>query len=217
MGIGGETMRNISKNQLQLYLVTDSSIVIGTSLEVAVEKAILGGVKIVQLREKQMSSKEFYELALRIKAITTKYHIPLIINDRLDIALAVDASGLHIGQNDLPASIARKLLGPTKILGVSAATLDEAIEAEKAEADYIGIGAFFPTNTKSDTRSVSLEQLNEIKKQINIPTVAIGGINQENARAVLENGADGIAVVSAILNQSDPKSASQKLAGLFEC
>ena len=160
-----------------LYLVTDRSMLSGMTLEEAVEQAILGGVTLVQLREKDVSTLEFYNIALKLKNITDKYHIPLIINDRLDIMLAVGAAGLHVGQDDMPAKIARELIGKDKILGVSASTVDEAIKAEKDGADYIGVGAIFETGTKRDVEHVSIPQLKEIAGRVGIPVVAIGGIN----------------------------------------
>jgi thiamine-phosphate pyrophosphorylase len=194
-----------------LYLVTDREITGQRDFLDTVERAILGGVTVVQLREKDVSSLEFLELAKALKSVTQKHSVPLIINDRLDIALCVDAEGLHVGQGDIPLSYARKILGADKIIGVSTATLQEAIDAQKSGADYIGVGAMFPTSTKSDTRKVTLEQLKEIKESVSIPVVAIGGINASNAAMVYDTGADGIAVVSAILGQDDVILAAQDL------
>ena len=150
-----------------------------------------------------------------MKAITDRYQIPLIINDRLDIALALNVTGLHIGQDDLPVAIARRLLGQDKILGVSAATPEEAIKAQNEGADYLGIGAIFPTGTKSDARNVSLETLREIKNRVKIPVVAIGGINPAQVKLVKEQQVDGVAVVSAILCQDDIKAAARNLCELM--
>jgi thiamine-phosphate pyrophosphorylase len=202
------------KEQVKLYLVTDRTLLTGESLKASVEAAISGGVTMVQLREKHLSSKEFYELAIGIKEITDKYNVPLIINDRLDIALAINASGVHIGQEDLPASIVKKLIGPDKIVGVSAATLAEAAKAEQDGVDYIGVGSFYPTKTKTDTRNVTIDQLREISEKITIPIVAIGGINHTNAEVLLDNGADGIAVVSAILASNNQQKAATILNAL---
>ncbi|NLM13855.1 MAG: thiamine phosphate synthase [Epulopiscium sp.] len=195
----------------KLYLVTDRNILAEKSLETAVKEAIEGGVTLVQLREKDISSLEFYHTALRLKQITSQYHIPLMINDRLDIALAVDAEGIHLGQKDIPCTVARKLMGKNKIIGVSAATVEEAKKAEEDGADYIGVGALFSTNTKQDTRAVSIELLKEIKNNVSIPVVAIGGINENNVSLLKDTNIDGIAVVSAILGKKDIKSAAQKL------
>ncbi|SHJ68297.1 thiamine-phosphate diphosphorylase [Geosporobacter subterraneus DSM 17957] len=194
-----------------LYLITDRACLQGKNLIETIEEAIAGGVTLVQLREKDASSLAFYEIAVQVKALTSKYGIPLVINDRLDIALAVDADGLHVGQSDLPASVARKVLGNHKLLGVSTANLEEALKAKAEGADYIGVGALFPTNTKTDTRWVTLEQLQSIKESVNIPVVGIGGIQESNALAVKETGIDGIAVASAILAAPSAKEAARRL------
>lgn len=198
-----------------LYLVTDRDLLWGEDLAKEVEKAIIGGVTIVQLREKHLESLEFYNIAQEIKTITDKHNIPLIINDRLDIALAVDAAGLHIGQSDLPAAVARKVLGKNKLLGVSAANVEESLKAERDGADYLGIGAMFPTNTKGDARAVTLQQLKEIKEKVNIPVVAIGGITEENAASLKPLGIEGIAVVSAIISKEDKEKAAENLRRIF--
>lgn len=194
-----------------LYLVTDQGVLKGKNLVEAIEEAIVGGVTVVQLREKNATSLEFYNIACQVKLLTSKYNIPLIINDRIDIALAVDAEGVHVGQKDLPAREARRLLGD-KLLGVSAATLEEALKAQADGADYIGVGALFPTNTKDNTRKVTLEQLKGIKETVNIPVVAIGGINEGNSASVRETGVDGIAVASAILGSNSIKNSAKRLS-----
>lgn len=198
------------KIDYSLYLVTDRKILGTRDLAASVEKAIQGGVTLVQLREKSVSSKEFLELAQRVKEITSRYDIPLIINDRLDIALAVDAEGLHIGQDDLPMIKARELFGKDKIIGVSASTLEEALLAQQQGADYLGVGAIFSTPTKTDAPEVSLEQLSQIKKSVSIPIVAIGGINLVNLKQVIGTGIDGVSVVSAILAQEDILQAAKQ-------
>lgn len=200
----------------ELYLVSDRAVLKDRDFICSLEEAIIGGVSVIQLREKDASSLEFYELALKVKMLTNKYNIPLIINDRLDIALAIDADGLHVGQGDLPAKVARNILGKEKILGVSTATLDEARLAIAAGADYIGVGALFPTDTKTDTRSVSLQQLKHIKENVSVPVVGIGGINEANIKSVFETGIDGVAVVSAILGKPDIKVATSSLLGLIK-
>ncbi len=194
-----------------LYLVTDREVLRGRDLFSSVEEAILGGVTLVQLREKDISSLDFFNIAIRLKEITDKYSIPLIINDRVDIALAVDASGVHVGQSDFPCQVARKLLGKDKIVGVSVATMEEALKAESEGADYIGVGAVFPTGTKLDARDVSIEVLKNIKRNINIPVVAIGGISEVNCGHLKESNIDGIAVISAILGKDDIKAAANTL------
>jgi len=165
-----------------LYLVTDRELFPGIKLAEAVEQAILGGVTMVQLREKNVSSRDFYTVAMEIKEITDRYNVPLIINDRLDIALAIDAAGLHVGQDDLPARVARRALAGTgKILGVSAATVAEALQAQVDGADYIGAGSVFTTGTKKDVRPIDRDELIRIRQAVNIPVVAIGGINEHTA------------------------------------
>lgn len=204
-----------NKVNYKLYLVTDRDLLKNTDICTAVEQAIQGGVTLVQLREKELSSLEFYNTALKVKKVTDKYNIPLIINDRLDIALAVDAAGVHVGQSDIPAAIARKLIGPGKILGVSTATVEESIEAEKNGADYVGVGAVFPTSTKLDARAVTVEILKSIKENIKIPVVAIGGISENNVQSLRAADIDGVAVVSAILGKQDIKEASENLFKLI--
>lgn len=195
----------------RLYLVTDRETLKGRDLCQAIEQAIQGGVTLVQLREKSVSTREFLELAQAVKEITTRYGVPLIINDRLDIALAIDADGLHIGQDDLPMPLARKLLGPDKLIGVSAGNLEEALLAEKQSADYLGVGAMVATPTKPEAKVVTFEELKQIKKSVHIPVVAIGGIHEWNARETMSSGIDGISVVSAILGQEDIQGAAQNL------
>ncbi len=198
-----------------LYLCTDRNLMTTDTLEEAVEAAIRGGVTVVQLREKDCSSAEFLEQAFRIKEITDRAGIPLIINDRLDVALAVDAAGVHVGQSDFPATVARRLLGPDKLIGVSAATVEEARKAEADGADYLGVGAMFATSTKTNTRPVSMERLAEIRQTVSIPIVAIGGIQASNAAQFRGTGINGLAVVSAILAQPNIEEAARKLKNIF--
>jgi len=204
-------MKNID---LSLYLVTDNSENEKKFLK-TIEEAILGGVSVVQIREKTAETLEFYNLALKVKEITAKYNVPLIINDRVDVALAIDADGVHVGQSDMPCDITRKLIGENKILGVSAATIEEAKKAEKDGADYIGTGAIFPTATKDDAPSVTKKDLTDIANSINIPVVAIGGITIENAKELKDTGIAGLSVVSAIMSAENPKKASEKLLNIF--
>jgi len=198
-----------------LYLVTDRRWLGERTLWDGVEEAIRGGATLVQLREKEISSKEYLELAQRVKEVTDRHDIPLIINDRIDIALAVDADGVHLGPEDLPVPLARKLLGDGKIIGSSAASVDEALLFQAQGADYLGVGAVFPTATKRGTEKVGLEDLRGIKSAVHIPVVAIGGINAENAKPVMETGVDGVAVVSAIMNQTDIREAARQLLSLL--
>ncbi len=204
-------MNNID---LSLYLVTDNSENEEKFLK-TIEDAILGGVTVVQVREKTADTRDFYNLALKVKEITTKYNIPLIINDRVDVALAIDADGVHVGQSDMPCDITRELIGEDKILGVSAATIEEAKKAENDGADYIGTGAVFPTATKDDAESVTKKELIEIVESINIPVVAIGGITKENASELKDTGIKGLSVVSAIMSADNPKKASEELLNIF--
>lgn len=198
-----------------LYLVTDRQLMSCDSLTEAVEQAILGGCTMIQLREKELSSLEFYNQAVAVKQVTDKYHIPLIINDRIDIAMAVQATGVHIGQHDLPAAAVRKVIGENMLLGVSASSIAEAIQAQQDGADYLGVGARFPTGTKTDADSVSMEELQKIRAAVSLPIVVIGGINKGNAGRFKPMGIDGLAVVSAIIAQSDIKAAAAELKDLF--
>ena len=204
-------MNNID---LSLYLVTDNSEDEEKFLK-TIEEAINGGVSVVQIREKTADTLEFYNLALKVKEITTKYNVPLIINDRVDVALAINADGVHVGQSDMPCDVTRKLIGENKILGVSAATIDEAKKAEKDGADYIGTGAVFPTSTKDDAPNITKKDLKDIVDSINIPVVAIGGITIENANELKNTGISGLSVVSAIMSADNPKEASEKLLNIF--
>ena len=199
-----------------VYLVTDRDLLKGRKLTEVIEEAILGGTSIVQLREKCASSLEFYEIAKEVKKVTDKYNVPLIINDRIDIALAIDASGVHLGQSDIPCSIARKILPKGKIIGVSAHNLKEAEKALKDGADYLGCGAVFNTSTKKDVTTLSYEGLKEITDNINIPIVAIGGINENNIITLKGSGINGVAVVSSIIGKENVKGASEKLKELVK-
>lgn len=203
------------KPDYTLYLVTDRTLMSTATLTEAVEQAILGGCTMVQLREKDISSSEFYRQAIEIKQITEQHHVPLIINDRLDIAMAVKAAGVHIGQSDLPASVVRGLIGENMLLGVSAATLKEAMQAEKDGADYLGVGAMFPTGTKIDANFVSMEELQKIRYAVDLPIVVIGGISKENAGMFHSAGIDGLAIVSAIIAQPDIRNAAAEIKELF--
>ena len=198
-----------------LYLVTDRQLMSCDSLTEAVEQAILGGCTMIQLREKELPSLEFYNQAVAVKQVTERYHIPLIINDRIDIAMAVQAAGVHIGQHDLPAATVRKVIGENMLLGVSASSIAEAIQAQQDGADYLGVGAMFPTGTKTDAESVSMEELQKIRTAVSLPIVVIGGINNGNAGRFKPMVIDGLAVVSAIIAQSDIKAAAAELKDLF--
>jgi thiamine-phosphate pyrophosphorylase len=203
------------KPDYSLYLVTDRRLMSTKTLGEAVEQAIAGGCTLVQLREKEISSLDFYVLASEMKKTTDRYGIPLIINDRIDIAMAVDAAGVHIGQKDIPADIARKVIGKDMLLGVSAASVAEAVNAAITGADYLGVGAMFPTGTKPDAGFVSMEELGRIRRAVDIPIVVIGGISKENAMLFQPMGIDGLAVVSAVIAQPDIKKSAADLKSLF--
>ena len=196
---------------LSLYLVTEESIRLEDLKDIIVQSAA-GGVSMVQLREKTSSSLAFYKKAKEIKALLHQLSVPFVINDRVDIALAVGADGIHIGQDDLPLSIVKDMIPEHMFIGVSVATLEEAQEAEASGADYIGVGSVFPTVTKEDAVLVSIEEVENIAKSVSIPTVAIGGISLNNIKELSGSGIDGVAVVSAIMNAEDPKLAARQLS-----
>jgi thiamine-phosphate pyrophosphorylase len=199
-----------------LYLVTDRGILKGRDIFKAVEEAIKGSVTLLQLREKDTSSLDFYNIALKMKELTKYYNIPLIINDRLDIALAMDADGLHIGQEDLPIEVVRRLLGKGKILGYSVSNIQEAVYGEKNGADYLGAGPVYPTGSKSDAgRPIGIDGLRDIKNSVSIPVVGIGGIGASNIGEVKASGIDGISLISAILGNEDIKGASSSLISVW--
>ncbi|MGG5370800.1 thiamine-phosphate pyrophosphorylase [Enterococcus sp. AZ196] len=187
---------------LTLYLVTGRYDFSDEKFLAVIEEACKNGVTLVQLREKELVTGKFYELALNVKAITDRYHIPLIINDRVDICLAVDAAGVHIGDDEMPVAVVRSLIGAEKILGVSAKTIERGVEAEKAGADYLGIGAIFPTKTK-DTPLTSKETLKAINEAVAIPSVAIGGIKADNLTEFRGTGIAGVSIVSDIMLAQD--------------
>jgi thiamine-phosphate pyrophosphorylase len=195
----------------RLYLVTDRSRLEGRDFLAVVEAALRGGVTMLQLREKECSGREFYELAVALRELTRRYEVPFWINDRLDIALAVGADGLHIGQSDLPAAVAKKLLPPGMLLGVSAKSVEQALAAEEAGADCLGCGAVYPTSTKVITRTLACDELRRIKAAVSLPVVAIGGITADNLAPLMACGIDGVAVVSAIMAEADAEAAARKL------
>lgn len=194
-----------------LYLCTDSGLMSCDTVEESVERSILGGASVVQLREKNASSLELFRLARRVKQVTDRYGVPLIINDRLDICMAVDAAGVHLGQSDLPCAEARKILGAGKIIGVSAATPEEAAKAQADGADYLGVGAVFSTSTKTNTRPVTKDTIRGIRAAVTIPFVVIGGVNQQNISQLYGLGIDGAAVISAVISQPDITAAAKAM------
>ena len=199
---------------LNLYLVTNSDGLGEAEFLRIIERACEGGVTLVQLREKEKAGKEYFLLALKVKAITDRFGVPLIINDRVDVALASGASGVHLGQSDLPVAAARDMAGPNKIIGASAKTVEQAITAEAAGADYLGVGAIFPTKTKVQTQLTTVETLKEIIKAVKIPVVAIGGLNATNMSVLYTSGVNGIAVINAIFGNPDPRGAASELRRL---
>lgn len=195
-----------------LYLVTDQFDLKEEEFLEVIEEAVKGGTTIIQIREKESTTKDFYNLAKKCKKITDKYSIPLIINDRIDVALAVDAAGVHLGQTDMPCKIARKILGPDKIIGISTSTYKQSKKAQDDGADYLGVGAIIPTPTKTDADIATKEELIKIKENINIPTIAIGGINKSNIKKIVqEYDFNGAAVVSAIMKSNNPRKDSEEL------
>lgn len=200
-----------SKNMLLLYAVTDRAWVGRQSLYEQTEEAILGGVTLVQLREKNLSDEEFLAEAVQIKELCHRYQIPLIINDNVDIALKIGADGVHVGIEDAPVEKIRQKAGEDFIIGATAKTVEQAKAAEKAGADYLGVGAVFPSPTKKNAIRITGEQLNDICSSVTIPTVAIGGITYENVHEIKGGGMDGVAVVSAIFAAENIKETTQKL------
>lgn len=200
------------KNALKLYLVTDRPLSLGRPLEEIVESAVEGGVTIVQLREKEAPTGEFVALAKRLKAVLAPLGIPLIINDRVDVALASDADGVHIGQSDMPYEDARRLLGPDKIIGLSVENFEDLERANALDVDYVGISPVYGTPTKSDTAEpFGLEGLRRAVAMSAHPTVAIGGMNSSTIAEVMQAGTDGVAVVSAICSAPSPRKAAEEL------
>ncbi|NLI33778.1 MAG: thiamine phosphate synthase [Deltaproteobacteria bacterium] len=200
-----------------LYLVTDRNLARCGSFEDIVAEALSGGVTMVQLREKSLGAGAFLREARSLKELTDRFCVPLIINDRLDIALACGASGVHLGQDDMPCAIARRIAGRKLIIGVSVSTIEEALEATAQEADYLGISPVFSTPTKTDTPvPVGIQGLMHLRRATHIPLVAIGGINAANAADIVRAGADGIAVVSSIMASSAPRLAAVELRSAIE-
>ena len=196
---------------LQLYFITDSTGYEEEKFLDQIEQAILGGVTFLQLREKEKSTRAYIELAEKVHQITKKYKVPLIIDDRVDVAMAIDAEGVHVGQSDMPVHIARKLMGPDKIIGATTKTVDQAVEAYKQGADYLGVGAIYPTTTKVKTVLTSIETLGEICSAVSIPVNAIGGLQKENIDILKGIPIAGICVVSAIMKAQDGRIAAEEL------
>ncbi len=198
-------------NPYRLYLITDrKGYESTTQMLYAIEQAIIGGVSIVQYREKNLTAREMFHEAKKLRELTLNYKIPLIINDRVDLAISVEADGVHVGQDDLPIESVRQMIG-NKIIGISTHNIQEAIEAEKKGADYIGVGTIFPTNSKKDiTKIIGIDGFNEITSSVSIPCVAIGGITHKHMSTIIKSGGVGVAVVSAILGEYDSKIAAER-------
>ena len=202
----------MTKFNPRLYFITDSTNYEKEEFLRRVESALKGGVTLVQIREKERTAREYLELAKEVHALTLKYNVPLIIDDRLDIAMASDAEGVHLGQSDLPVNIARKIFGPDKIIGATAKTVEQAKEAYEQGADYLGVGAIFPTTTHVKTTLTSTATLSDIIKAVPIPANAIGGLNKDNIDVLKGIPIAGICVVSAIMKADDPQKAAEELS-----
>lgn len=202
---------NFAKESLLLYAVTDRSWLAGRSFDQAVEESLQGGVSFLQLREKTLNFQAFLTEALRLKALCAAYHVPFVINDAIEIALACDADGVHVGQSDLAVRQARAILGNHKIIGASVQTVEQAMIAEQQGADYLGVGAVFPTSTKQNAEGVSYDQLKAICQAVRIPVVAIGGIHQQNILQLSGSGIAGAAMISAIYAEKDIRTAAAQL------
>jgi thiamine-phosphate diphosphorylase len=201
-----------------LYVITDEILSGGRShLEIA-KKAIAGGANVIQLRDKKASSRKLFKVGIQLRELTSQNNINLIVNDRVDVALAIQADGVHVGQSDLPASTARQLIGSQKILGVSAGSLQEAIQAQKDGADYLGVGPIFEArSTKYDAgEPIGLKLIQDVRKNCNLPIVAIGGINQENMKEVILSGADCAAIISAIVSAENIEMTTKQLRKIIQ-
>jgi thiamine-phosphate pyrophosphorylase len=202
---------NCDKKWMPLYAVTDRAWLNGRTLEEVAEAALRGGATILQLREKDLDHDAFLREALGLKSLCGRYSVPLIVNDDVEIALESGADGVHIGQHDAPAAEVRRRIGPDMLLGVSAQTVEQALQAERDGADYLGVGAVFSTGTKPDADDVSYSALKAICEAVSIPVVAIGGIKRDNLGSLAGSGIDGVAVVSAIFAAPDPEAAARGL------
>lgn len=209
-------MKDKLEKSLLLYAVTDRHWLEGRTLEDVVRESLEGGVTFLQLREKDLDDESFFEEAVRLKVLAGEYGVPFVVNDNVDIALRADADGVHVGQNDMEAGDVRALIGPHRILGVSAQTVEQALLAEKRGADYLGVGAVFPTGSKDDADDVSFETLKAICEAVKIPVIAIGGITQKNVPCLAGSGICGIAVISAIYGQKDICKAAASLKKITE-
>ena len=211
------TGRGLDTQALRLYLVTDQSIAAGRTLTDVVAAAVQGGVTCVQLREKELNTRDFFAQAILLKELLAPYGIPLVINDRIDVALACGAQGVHLGQSDMPVEAARRLLPPEVFIGWSVETMDDVVRSAALPVDYLGVSPIHATPTKTDTQAPwGLEGLRKVRSATALPLIAIGGIHAGNARAVLSAGADGLAVVSALCGAQDPRAAAAALRKLMD-
>ncbi|MCD8231396.1 MAG: thiamine phosphate synthase [Clostridiales bacterium] len=201
----------LKRENMLLYAVTDRSWIGDGTLYEQVEQALRGGVTLLQLREKTLDEEAFLREAVQIKSLCDRYGVPLIINDNVALAKEIDAAGVHVGQSDMEAGDVRAVLGPEKIIGVSARTVEQAVLAEQHGADYLGVGAVFSTGTKKDAKNISYETLRDICQAVSVPAVAIGGITAENMLQLTGSGIAGIAVVSAVFAQKDVEAAAREL------
>ncbi len=199
----------------QLYFITDSTGLTEGEFLYRVEEACKGGVTLIQLREKDKTTREYISIAEKVHEITQRYDIPLIIDDRVDVALAINAEGVHVGQSDMPVDMARKLMGNDKIIGATTKTVSQAVEAYEKGADYLGVGAIYPTTTKVKTVLTSVDTLKGIVKAVPVKVNAIGGLNRDNIHVLKDSGIDGICVVSAIMKSENPRTAAEELKTAF--
>lgn len=206
----------MKKLDTTMYFITDSTNLSEDEFLFRVEEACKGGVTLIQLREKDRTTREYISLAQKVHTITQRYDIPLIIDDRVDVALAIDAEGVHVGQSDMPVKLARQLMGEDKIVGATAKTVPQALEAYEQGADYLGVGAIYPTTTKVKTVLTSVDTLKEIVKAVPIKVNAIGGLNKDNIGVLRNSGIDGICVVSAIMKADAPCIAAKELREAFD-
>ena len=206
-----ERKTNADRKSLQLYAITDSHWLNGRTLYSVVKESLEGGVTFLQLREKELDEEHFLEEARELQKLCREYQVPFVVNDNVDIAVAINADGVHVGQSDMEAGDVRAKLGPDKIIGVTAKTVKQAVLAQERGADYLGVGAVFHTDSKADAKEISFDTLKDICRAVSIPVIAIGGITEENVRELAGSGICGIAVISAIYAQRDIKKAAENL------
>ena len=206
-----ERKTNADRKNLNLYAITDRHWLNGRTLYSVVKESLEGGVTFLQLREKELDEEHFLEEARKLQKLCREYQVPFVINDNVDIAVAINADGVHVGQSDMEAGDVRAKLGPDKIIGVTAKTVEQAVLAQERGADYLGVGAVFHTDSKADAREISFDTLKDICKAVSIPVIAIGGITEENVKELAGTGICGVAVISAIYAQNDIKKAAENL------